>query len=130
MGNGLSRRSFKNSEEYIYPSVLSAARSGCIKATARFLARNPPPDVNQVDLDGNTALMLASRHGRKEIVAMLLAHQQSPDINHANVNDDTVLTSLIGTSQRHTKIAAMLLINSLPTSTTPTTVVTPLSLLQ
>ena len=91
MGNSHSRRSFKNSEEDIYTSVLSAARSGCIKATARFLARNPPPDLNHANNRGDTTLMLASHHGRKEIVAMLLAHPQPPDINQVNNNGDTAL---------------------------------------
>ncbi|TRY94399.1 hypothetical protein DNTS_027940 [Danionella cerebrum] len=74
--------------------LLEAAREGAISTLTRLLNTKKPPDVNCVDLLGNTPLHCAAYRGQKQCAVKLLQHKANPNLK--NKHDQTVFDLAAG----------------------------------
>jgi ankyrin repeat protein len=72
-------------------SLFDATRAGDVGALRTALAAGF--DVDTVDLDGNSALMLAAYHGHAELVALLL--EAGADVDRLNADDRSPLAGAV-----------------------------------
>ncbi|KAL1022912.1 hypothetical protein UPYG_G00034110 [Umbra pygmaea] len=88
----------RTEERKLEEELLEAAREGDLSTLSQLLNRKKPPDINCVDLLGNTALHCASYRGQKLCALKLL--QNGARLNIKNNKDQTVFDLANNTEMR------------------------------
>ncbi|XP_064401864.1 uncharacterized protein LOC135347761 isoform X3 [Halichondria panicea] len=77
-------------------ALILAVREGRLTVIKEILAAKSKVDVNQINSEGQTALMVASTTGRKDIVQKLLSHGATVNMQDNGGNTALIIASVAG----------------------------------
>jgi ankyrin repeat protein len=90
--------------------LIEAAKSGNLDEVQALLSMPIPPNIDAVNNDGCTALMLAAFEGHTEVVGILIEHGANVDAVDVNAVGNNACTALmVAIMEGHTETAKMLI---------------------